>query len=107
MLNGTVAEQCARCGQALGCRPAYQFQMPGGLTRKCLPCALRHTPMLRRSGLIALVVGTGLTAINQGDLLLAGRWVPALAWKLPTTYAVPFIVATLGALGTGKVPGRP
>jgi hypothetical protein len=63
--------------------------------------------MLRRSGLIALIVGTVLTAINQGDLLLAGHWSPALAWKLPMTYAVPFIVATLGALGTGKVPSRP
>jgi hypothetical protein len=65
---------------------------------------MQHAPMLRRSAVIALVVGTVLTAINQGDLLLAGQWVPALAWKLPMTYAVPFIVATLGALGTGKVP---
>ena len=63
--------------------------------------------MLRRSGLIALVVGTILTGINQGDVLLAGHWPPALVWKLPMTYAVPFIVATLGALGTGKVPARP
>ena len=62
--------------------------------------------MLRRSGLIALIVGTVLTGINQGDMLLAGHWPPALAWKLPMTYAVPFIVATLGALGTGKVPNR-
>ncbi len=66
-----------------------------------------HAPMLRRSGLIAIVVGTVLTAINQGDMLLAGHWSPALAWKLPLTYAVPFIVATLGALGTGKVPNGP
>ena len=63
-----------------------------------------HPPMLRRSGLIAIVVGTILAVINQGDVLLAGQWSPALAWKLPLTYAVPFIVATLGALGTGKVP---
>ncbi len=60
--------------------------------------------MLRRSGFIALVVGTVLTGINQGDVLLAGQWPPALLWKLPLTYAVPFIVATLGALGAGKVP---
>jgi hypothetical protein len=56
--------------------------------------------------MIALVVGTLLTAINQGDVLLAGRWLPALFWKLPLTYAVPFVVATLGALGTGKVQGE-
>lgn len=107
MLPRTVAEPCARCAQAFNHRPAYHFQTPTGLTRKCLPCALRHAPMLRRSGLIALIVGTVLTAINQGDLLLAGHWPPALVWKLPMTYAVPFIVATVGALGTGKVPSRP
>jgi hypothetical protein len=82
----------------------WQFQAPGGLIRKCLPCALTHAPMLRRSAVIALVVGTILTAINQGDLLVAGQWHSALLWKIPTTYAVPFVVATLGALGTGKVP---
>ena len=63
--------------------------------------------MLRRSGVIALIVGTVLTAINQGDILLTGHWPPTLVWKLPMTYAVPFLVATLGALGTGKVPNRP
>lgn len=60
--------------------------------------------MLRRSGVIALAVGTVLTAINQGDMLLTGHWTPSLVWKLPMTYAVPFIVATLGALGSGKAP---
>jgi hypothetical protein len=85
----------------------YQFQSAEGLARKCRPCALRHAPILRRSGVIALIVGTILTAINQGDLILAGHWVPAFIWKLPMTYAVPFIVATLGALGTGKVPAAP
>lgn len=50
--------------------------------------------------------GTILTAINHSDALLAGRWPANLAWKVPMTYAVPFIVATLGALGTGKIPNR-
>jgi hypothetical protein len=73
----------------------------------CFTCALKHPPMLRRSSVIAVVVGTVLTAVNQGDVLLAGHWSPALAWKLPMTYAVPFIVATLGALGAAKVPTDP
>ena len=106
MSSRAAAEQCARCGQVFGRRPTYQFQAPSGLIKKCLACALVHPPMLRRSALIAVVVGTILTAINQGDLLLAGHWSPALAWKLPLTYAVPFVVATLGALGTGKAPNR-
>ena len=107
MPSRAVAEECARCGQVFSRRAAYQFQTPGGFSRKCLPCALRHAPMLRRSGVIALIVGTVLTAINQGDVLLVGHWPPALVWKLLMTYAVPFIVATLGALGTGKVSARP
>ncbi len=97
---------CATCGQAFGGRLAFHFQTSNGIILKCLTCAMRHVPMLRRSGLIALVVGTILTAINQGDLILAGNWPPALLWKLPLTYVVPFIVATLGALGTGKLPNR-
>ena len=104
MSSRAAAERCSRCGEGLEPGAPYQFQAPDGLIRKCLPCALMPRPMHRRSGRIAIVVGTILTAINQGDVLLAGRWSPALAWKLPLTYAVPFIVATLGALGTGKMP---
>jgi len=101
-----AVEQCARCGRAFGHQPGYRFQTPSGLTGMCLGCALRYAPMIRRSGLIAAVVGTALTAINHGDTLLTGLWPPALLWKVPMTYAVPFIVATLGALGTGKSPNR-
>ena len=97
-------ERCARCGQALRKRAAFQFQTPGGLVRTCFGCAVRDARTLRRSCLIALIVGTLLTAINHGDVLLAGHWTAALLWKAPLTYAVPFIVATLGALGTGRVP---
>jgi hypothetical protein len=63
--------------------------------------------MIRRSTFIAAVVGTALTAINHGDTFLAGSWPAALLWKLPMTYAVPFIVATLGALGSGRSSNRP
>jgi len=58
--------------------------------------------MLRRSSLIALVVGTILVAINQGDLLLRAQWNDALLWKVPLTYAVPFLVATWSALINGR-----
>lgn len=54
--------------------------------------------MLRRSFYTALVVGTLLTTINQGNLLLSGTFPSALAWKVPLTYCVPFCVATWGAL---------
>ena len=59
--------------------------------------------MLRRSAIAALVVGTLLTAINQGPELAAGVLAPALLWKIPLTYIVPFCVATWGALSNSRV----
>ena len=47
----------------------------------------------------ALVVGTLLTAINQGDVMLSGLAPPA--WKVILTYCVPYCVTTWGAV-TGK-----
>jgi hypothetical protein len=50
----------------------------------------------RRSALVALVVGTILNLINQGDAMLSGA---PLNWaKLLLTYAVPYCVATYGAV---------
>jgi hypothetical protein len=43
-----------------------------------------------------------ILAINQGDVLLSSRWPGALAWKVPLTYLVPFLVATWGALLTSR-----
>jgi hypothetical protein len=54
--------------------------------------------MLRRSLLTALVVGSLLVAINQGTVLLGGEFPASLFWKIPLTYAVPFCVASWGAL---------
>jgi hypothetical protein len=99
-------EHCARCGQPFARRTPFQFQTSSGVTRKCLRCAARHVPMVWRSALIALIVGTVLTAINQGDVLFTGQVPIALLWKLPLTYAVPFVVATLGAMMAAKVPHR-
>jgi hypothetical protein len=50
----------------------------------------------RRSLIAAVVVGTILNLINQGDALFAGR---PLDWlKLGLTYIVPYCVATYGAV---------
>jgi len=48
-------------------------------------------------------VGTVLVAINQGDAIVGGRSDAALAWKVPLTYLVPFLVATWGALVNSRV----
>lgn len=62
-------------------------------------------PVLLRSLRASAVVGTLLTLLNQGDYLLSGDLPPALWWKIPLTYVVPFVVATYGALGAMGKPG--
>ena len=60
--------------------------------------ALKHTfsgPAVRRSLLVALVIGTILNAINQGDALLGSGEI--VLWKLLLTYFVPFAVASYGS----------
>ncbi len=79
--------------------PHYEMRAPdGGLGLRCFRHALLNRPMLGRSLVIALVVGTILTAINQGNVILGGGFPPSLYWKIPLTYCVPFCVATAGAL---------
>lgn len=97
------ANRCRRCGASLSEEAAFQFQGRDGAIVKCRRCALLHRPMLGRSFRIALVVGTVLVAINQGDVLFHRPRDPALIWKVPLTYLVPFTVATWGALLNGRV----
>ena len=51
--------------------------------------------ILKNSLIVALIVGTILNAINQGDAILAGS--PITVWKILLTYSVPFFVASYGA----------
>jgi hypothetical protein len=90
---------CQRCGRSL--RGRLAFRIGGG--DRCLRCTLRHPPLLRRSLLTALVVGTVLTAINQGTTIASGDLPVSLAWKVPLTYSVPFLVATWGALINSRI----
>jgi hypothetical protein len=94
----TGSGTCARCGRDLNGTSSFAL---GGAVR-CLRCALCYWPMLRRSAATALVVGTVLVAINQGAMLAAGTFGPRLLWQIPLTYAVPFCVATWGALSNSK-----
>ena len=58
--------------------------------------------MLKRSLVASVVVGTILTALNQGDAIVSGQLAGALFWKIPLTYCVPFLVATYGALANNR-----
>lgn len=57
--------------------------------------------VIRQSLVVALIVGTLLSLINQGDILLEGQEVNY--WKLMLTYLVPFFVATFGAWNMARV----
>lgn len=50
----------------------------------------------RRSAVVAMVVGTALNLINQGDALVTGG--PIDFVKVALTYIVPYCVATYGAV---------
>ncbi|MER3419167.1 MAG: hypothetical protein C4290_00980 [Chloroflexota bacterium] len=86
--------RCGVCGRAP--TPGYRFQ--GGVVR-CGRHALTYRPVL----LTALLVGSVLTAINQGDHLLRGEVTGGVVLKMGLTYCVPFAVSTSGALGAARV----
>ena len=108
----TEVNSCDHCGRNIQRSAAFTFKRRAQTLddttslaveiTKCLRCALRHPPMLKRSGIAAVCVGTILTALNQGDLILAGNWNDAMYWKIPLTYCVPFMVATYGALTNSR-----
>ena len=91
---------CDRCRDALR-YTVYEMRSGARHTLRCLRClrcALTHRPLVRRSLLISLIVGTVLTAINQGNIIAQGGFPAALYLKVPLTYAVPYCVATAGAI---------
>lgn len=54
--------------------------------------------VVRRSTFVALIVGTILVTINQGNVLFAGILTNDLLWKIPLTYCVPYCVSTYAAV---------
>ena len=107
---GSGERRCVNCGRILGQLLSFAFKsrpVTGAANQavestKCIYCALRHPPMVKKSLVAAVVVGTVLTLLNQGDILLSGHWNDALYWKVPLTYCVPFMVATYGALSNSR-----
>lgn len=53
---------------------------------------------LRRTALVAALVGTWLSAINHGDTILEGQWQAWLILKICLNYLTPFVVANLGLI---------
>jgi hypothetical protein len=67
-----------------------------GLHRPNLGAVVFERGIVRRSFVLAVIVGTILNLINQGDALLGGTHL--VAWKIALTYCVPYCVATYGAV---------
>jgi hypothetical protein len=58
--------------------------------------------ILARGLKIGAVVGTLLTAINYGDVLIAGEVLPLMYWKILMTYCVPFCVSTYASVEAAR-----
>jgi len=54
--------------------------------------ALTLPVTIKRAARVAVLVGTVLIAINQGDNILLGDWPPF--WKVILTYFVPYSVSS-------------
>lgn len=93
---GLVPEHSCPAGHA----PRWRFVMSRGSSpgTKCLGHAIAYAPVLRTALITSAVVGTVLTTINQGNVLLNGHFPTELWWKIPLTYGVPYLVATWSAL---------
>jgi len=61
--------------------------------------------ILSRGIKVGVVVGTLLTAINYGDVLLAGEFLPMMYGKILLTYCVPFCVSTYASVEAERVSG--
>jgi hypothetical protein len=56
--------------------------------------------------MIALVVGTVLTLINQADVIIAGDASTGTWVKAGLNFCVPFVVSNLGLLAGKRTVGR-
>lgn len=62
-----------------------------------------YRPHVRKTGAIALVVGTVLFCINQLDVVLRGDATAVVWFKSAVTYVVPFVISNLGVLVASRV----
>jgi hypothetical protein len=67
---------------------------------------LTYGPLARRAIVVALLVGTILCIINQGDVLLGGHVTAFVVVKMALTYLVPFSVSTYSALAANRLPAN-
>lgn len=75
------------------CREAHDMMTPRQILR-----VVFYPPHLKRTCLVALLVGVWLSVFNLGDQLLAGPWNVQLAIRVAMNLLTPFTVANLGLI---------
>jgi hypothetical protein len=60
----------------------------------------RRPAVFRRCLVVALVVGTLLSIVNQGDTLVAGHIDRVVLLRILANYLIPFVVSNLGAMAS-------
>src|SRR4029079_331793 len=68
----------------------FQFGAQDGAPVRCVWHGIVYARLFVTSLARAALVGTSLTSINQGNVILAGRFPHELFWKIPLTYSVPY-----------------
>lgn len=58
--------------------------------------------VVRRAAMMSVIVGTILTVINQGDILLNGGFGGRQLLKMGLTYLVPYCVSTISSVGASR-----
>ncbi|MBI3455253.1 MAG: hypothetical protein HY002_05645 [Candidatus Rokubacteria bacterium] len=61
--------------------------------------------VFRRCTRIALIIGTLLSLVNQGDAILGGRLDAIIGLRIAANFLIPFVVANMGAMSS--LPPRP
>ena len=56
------------------------------------------------AGPVALVVGTLLSAVNEGSVIVGGDVTGTTAIRVATNYTVPYLVASIGYLTACRIP---
>ena len=97
-VHAGAAPRCGVCGRRL--RPGYRLR--GGLLR-CTWHTILHRAVVKRALITALIVGTIITVINQGNVLLSHGFSREIVLKMCLSYCVPFCVSTSGALGMARI----
>ena len=94
-------------GSMRSSRPTIPSTAPSVMAVRAAVDVCRRAANLRRTVRIAFFVGCVLTAINQADVLIAGRATAITAVKIVLNFVVPFIVSNLGVLAGTRAAAVP